>query len=227
MIHTFTQSGLGESPFSICHPNDPKARDNTAFFCEHCGTAIKNRFFVKSHDGKVSVVGIDCLKKTGDQGLIDGEKRLRQTLRSEAREAENIVRQAKQDAEDRERFEGKTREEMIAEMRTQIKNFRDSHHDDVYDHKATSLLLSDNRSRFEIEMIDKAIKGEKFSKGMMKVMSEILAKKKSGARKNSKAFNAVLPEMQELVASYQSLVEAHAEKVERIEDQVRDLIMGR
>jgi hypothetical protein len=110
-VHTFSLSGLGDAPFKLCHPGDEDAKTSTAFFCEHCGTAIKNRYFVKSADGKVSVVGVDCLKKTGDAGLTDGVKRLRRQLRHEAREEQRSQADETRKANDRLHLNGKTREE--------------------------------------------------------------------------------------------------------------------
>lgn len=69
-MHVFEISGLGKAPFSLSKPDET----NECFFCEHCGTILKNRYFIKSSDGKVSVVGVDCLNKTGDRGLIDSVK---------------------------------------------------------------------------------------------------------------------------------------------------------
>ena len=225
MTHTFTLSGLGEAPFSLVHPNDPKAQENTAFFCEHCGTSLKNRFFVKSADGKVSVVGIDCLAKTGDQGLIDGEKRLRRQLRQEERQAKTDAKVAQLEAEDREKFGGKSREQVIEGLEAEIKDLKDRHYEVIFDHEATQVLNFNNSSDFVESMLQKAYKGESFSRGMVSALVDVLAKKKSGARKNSKAYKAVLPEAEALIGSICTAIEAHAEKVEALEVKVRDLRM--
>lgn len=227
MVHTFTLSGLGEAPFYLCHPNDPKARENTAFFCEHCGTGLKNRFFVKSADGKVSVVGIDCLQKTGDQGLIDAEKRLRRQIRQEEREAKvQANEQARQEA-DRQKFDGKTREEVIEDLRGEVQDLRDALYERVYDHEASRLLRSGNSSPFEKNMIEKAQNGEAFSNGMMNILVEIFAKKKSGSRKNSKAYKAVLPEAETLADAYQDMIQSHVDAIESLKERIRDLIANR
>lgn len=225
MTHTFTLSGLGQAPFSLVHPNDPKAQENTAFFCEHCGTGLKNRFFVKSSDGKVSVVGIDCLAKTGDQGLIDGEKRLRRQLRHESREEKIEVAQAEMDAADREKFDGKTRQEVIEDLRKELQDARDDHYEAVFMHEATKLLKRGNYTRFEQSVADRAVDGEAFSKGMLSILVEIFAKKTSGARKNSKAYKEALPEAQALADSFQALMVEHSAKVEVLKDRIRDLQM--
>lgn len=227
MTHTFTLSGLGEAPFTIVHPNTPKARENTAFFCEHCGTGLKNRFFVKSADGKVSVVGIDCLSKTGDQGLIDAEKRLRRQLRHEEREAKIQASELERQAADREKFDGKTREEVIEGLREEVQDLRDALYEQVFDHEATVLLKRGSYSPFEQNMVEKASKGEAFSSGMLKILVEIFAKKKSGARKNSKAYKEALPEAQALADSYQALIENNAAEIEAIQTRIRDLMHGR
>lgn len=227
MTHTFTLSGLGEAPFTMVHPNTPKARENTAFFCEHCGTGLKNRFFVKSADGKVSVVGIDCLSKTGDQGLIDGEKRLRQQMRNEEREARVEAAEAARQAADREKFDGKTREEVIESLREEVQDLQDALYEQVFNHEATRLLKRGNYSPFEQNMVEKASKGEAFSSGMLRILVEIFAKKQSGARKNSKAYKEALPQAQALADSYQALIENNAEKIEAIQTRIRDLMQGR
>lgn len=223
MIHTFTVSGLGEAPFSLCHPNALEARANTAFYCEHCGTTLKNRFFVKSNDGKVSVVGIDCLSKTGDQGLIDGEKRLRQKLRDEAREARVNAAMAEREAEDRQRFGGKSREEVIATLEAKIEALQSAHMEAVEAHPATDLL---SLHGFELAMTHRAYSGESFSKGMLSTLVSIFAKKKSGARKNSKAYKEALPEAQALAGDYQELILKHEKSVEQLRTQIRDLLVG-
>ena len=223
MTHTFTLSGLGEAPFSLVHPGDPKAQENQAFFCEHCGTGLKNRFFVKSADGKVSVVGIDCLNKTGDQGLMDGEKRLRRQLRQEERQAKTDAKVAQLEAEDRKKFGGKSREQVIAGLEGEIKDLKDRHYEVIYDHEATQALRFNNTSDFVNNMLQRAFDGESFSKGMMNALVDVLAKKKSGARKNSKAYKAALPDAEALISSLLVAIETHAEKVEALEGKIRDL----
>lgn len=98
-MHTFELSGLGKAPFKVVKPTAKQNLEHgQVFFCEHCGTTIKNRHFIKSADGKLSVVGIDCLKKTGDQGLLDGERRIRKEQRDLARMAAYEESKAKQEA---------------------------------------------------------------------------------------------------------------------------------
>jgi hypothetical protein len=64
VVHMFEGAGLGEAPF--------KCTGVTAGggACQFCGTPILYRFYLRGADGKEFFVGSDCVKKTGDAGLI-------------------------------------------------------------------------------------------------------------------------------------------------------------
>lgn len=84
-IHAFQLNGLGEAPFTF------QGVDEQPDGCDHCGTAIRFRFWLKSADGQTFKVGSDCIEKTGDAGLIDiARERVNQRRREAA--------QAKRDA---------------------------------------------------------------------------------------------------------------------------------
>lgn len=100
-MHTFELSGLGKAPFNIVNPQGHAFNKGEIFWCKHCGTQIKNRHFIKSQDGVVSIVGIDCLSKTGDQGLIDGQRRLKRELKHEQEEKVRMQVQAEREEEQR------------------------------------------------------------------------------------------------------------------------------
>lgn len=86
--HTFTESGLGEAPFKVVGfwsmPSRSAAESNPDFYreemkwrprvakgvCDHCGRAITHHCIIASDDGQRSAVGIECVKKTGDLGII-------------------------------------------------------------------------------------------------------------------------------------------------------------
>ena len=121
--HTFTLSGLGQAPFQIIQPKQNPLELGQVFYCEHCGTQIIHRHFVKSACGKVSVVGIECLKKTGDHGLIDGVKRLKREQRQAEKEAERRAGREAKLALQRERNGGKTDDELITELEEQLPHF--------------------------------------------------------------------------------------------------------
>jgi hypothetical protein len=68
MSHVFTEAGLGQAPFKVVGFTEKSTG------CAFCGRAIQKVCIVKSADGIRSNIGCDCVKKTGDKGLIAGEK---------------------------------------------------------------------------------------------------------------------------------------------------------
>ena len=74
--HKFTQSGLGQAPFTLsgvvdnCRSPAPGEAARPAGSCDHCYTGIRYEFHLLSADGVRSKVGSDCIKKAGDRGLI-------------------------------------------------------------------------------------------------------------------------------------------------------------
>jgi hypothetical protein len=218
--HVFALSGLGDAPFSICHPGDPLARENTSFFCEHCGTTLKNRFFVKSADGKVSVVGVDCLKKTGDQGLVEGAKRIKQQIRAEKREQAAFEKRCAQESKEREVLGGFSRDEFIEDLQRQIEELSEAHIDVIEDHPVSAMLV---QKGFEAAMLERAKAGENFSKGMRNSLVSLIAKKKSDARKGSKAYKAALPESESLVDNFIAVVRDFEAQIEQLKARIREL----
>lgn len=84
-IHCFEKAGLGKAPFrylgmvdqEISHGNRVigsiggcQIETKPGGTCDFCGTAIMNIFNVESSDGHKFHVGCECIKKTGDDGLI-------------------------------------------------------------------------------------------------------------------------------------------------------------
>lgn len=191
-VHVFTLSGLGQAPFSLCKP-----QENGAFFCEHCGTVLKNRFFIKSADGKISVVGIDCLNKTGDNGLIDAVKAEKRAAADKERiakiEAANATNKEKEIA----KF-GMTKEEAVDLLQKEIESQKEI----IKDLLESSLIYSIlNKSDFGCSMINTLSKGEKLSPNMERIVKEIVAKHISGANKNSKKYKEAYPESEKEVDS--------------------------
>lgn len=78
--HVFEASGLGQPPFKILDYRLSDCRDTP---CAHCGTLIKNIFEVASSDDIISLVGSTCVRKSGDKGLINQQKRHFATQRQE------------------------------------------------------------------------------------------------------------------------------------------------
>jgi hypothetical protein len=74
-MHTFTAAGLGQAPFQYIGMFEsvyvacPGAPVQPAGSCDYCGNGIRYCFQIKSADGKISKVGCDCIKKSGDEHL--------------------------------------------------------------------------------------------------------------------------------------------------------------
>lgn len=191
-VHVFTLSGLGQAPFSLCKP-----QESGVFFCEHCGTVLKHRFFIKSADGKVSVVGIDCLNKTGDNGLIDAVKAEKKAAADKERmakiEAANAVHKEKEIA----KF-GMTKEEAVEQLQKEIESQKEIIKDVVEASFIYSIL---NKSDFGCSMINTLSKGESLSPNMERIVKEIIAKHLSNANKNSKKYKEAYPEAEKAVDS--------------------------
>jgi coenzyme F420-reducing hydrogenase delta subunit len=211
-MHTFTLSGLGMAPFKICSPSDNGAIANQAFFCEHCGTQLRNRFFVSSSDGKVSVVGIDCLKKTGDEGLIAGAKRHIKEQRSIEKSAKQAIQANVRMKLERETFDGMTIEEVSEQCLTAIAKEKARLSDAINELDITSIL---SKSSFGQNMLEHALHGNTYSGSMIRVMTELVAKHLSGARKGSCAYKTSIPAAEGAVRELTELVTKHSTKIEQ------------
>lgn len=71
-IHKFEEAGLGIAPFYVVDV----VRGENWYACDFCSTAIKERCYIAgAGGGKIFVVGNECVRHTGDAGLIDTVKR--------------------------------------------------------------------------------------------------------------------------------------------------------
>lgn len=227
MTHTFTQSGLGEAPFQVCSPADPAAVANTAFFCEHCGRMLRNRYFVKSADGRVSVVGVDCVQRTGDSGLIAGVKRLQKRQRDGARESARHQRQQARQAEERAMFGGKTLQELIDELNEKGREIKQAARDEVLD-LPVAIILQRSNGTFGSNMVERACELECFSDGMLAAMRDIVAKDlSSGARRSSKAYEQAKGETEVNIQSLEAVVQKHRTVHIAVLDQIDSLYRQR
>lgn len=196
--HTFEMSGLGEGPYTLV--TAAEASDDTrtgVFWCEHCGTVIKNRYFIKSSTG-VYVVGVDCANKSGDQGIIDGIKRLKREEKVNAKAAQRLEAE-KQLAnskltEFKAAHDGKLPSQVAQELEAAYQVKRSAWIDalDAGEYPIVSELKKQG-STFAGSMHLQAYCREPYSNGQASVIKEIIAKMRSGARKNSKAYRAALP----------------------------------
>lgn len=102
-IHKFEEAGLGKSPFQFVGMQTASDRQmvqreregnglmfttNYATSCDFCGTGIQNAFYLKSADGKEFKVGCECIRKSGDSGLVqivNAEERKKRQDKAEAK----------------------------------------------------------------------------------------------------------------------------------------------
>ena len=206
-VHVFTLSGLGQAPFSLCKP-----QESGVFFCEHCGTVLKNRFFIKSADGKVSVVGIDCLNKTGDNGLIDAVKAEKKAAADKERidkiEAANAVHKEKEIA----KF-GMTKEDVVEQLVKEINSQKEIVEDVL---EASFIYNILNKSDFGCSMINTLSNGESLSSNMERIVKEIVAKQMSGTNKNSKKYKETYPEAEKAVDSLLADIKVSSDKIKQL-----------
>jgi len=101
-LHVFEKSGCGKAPFRFIgieerrgpmligssngvehwagSPGQPMGT------CKHCGTSIAECCIIRDAEGKVFIVGNQCVSKTGDNGLISNAKAAVNKMRREATE---------------------------------------------------------------------------------------------------------------------------------------------
>jgi hypothetical protein len=217
--HIFTLSGLGQYPFTLV--SEHSAEMGNTFWCEHCGTMLKNRHFIRSNDGKISVVGIDCLKRSGDQGLIDAEKELRVARQQVIRETSRLKRLGEAEEKQRQLNNGKTNSERCDELRRFIGAFESELEQVLDSHPLVDLLSSP--SNFELSILSKAYSGKSLSQGQLTAIKKVCAKKLSRSRVNSKAYQAAYPAACDLVEQFQVVLKVFESKIEACWDEIRML----
>jgi len=107
-VHVFEAEGLRKAPYTflgiqlmvgpitradgsqIGSPGQPMGT------CQFCGTGIKDCYFLRSADGREFYVGCDCIRKSGDKGLLRvvsvEEKKKRRAAAERKREKANAAR---------------------------------------------------------------------------------------------------------------------------------------
>ncbi len=219
--HTFTLSGLGNHPFTVQSPGHPKALENNFFACEHCGKMLRNRFFVESADGIVSVVGIDCLTKTGDSGLIAGAARIIKAAKSEAiMEKRTQALMALRDAE-KIKFNGLTKDQVVDSIQARIASALndETYLSSIAEHQVSAILRK-TEGNFALAVMDMATAGKKLTDGMTRALIDITTKAISGARKGSKMHSDSILAATTLVKSYAGLVSSKSDEINTLENEI-------
>lgn len=106
-IHAFEAAGLGLAPFRFIGIETAAERGavqseragagmtfttNNATCCDYCGQGIMNAYRIQSADRKQFKVGCDCIRKTGDSGLI---RHVTEEESAKRRKATSLRRQEK------------------------------------------------------------------------------------------------------------------------------------
>ena len=202
-MHAFELSGLGKAPFSVVEPKTHPIESGCVFWCEHCGTQLKNRYFVQSADGKVSVIGIDCLSKTGDSGLISGAKRLIRQAKADLRQSKTELEAAAREETEKKQNGGLTNWELAENMRLEIESMSSEFSVMIEENEVIKSLTQHG---FELSMKHKALLGDPYSDGMLNVIKEIHAKKLSKSKKGSAAYKSALPQAAAAVDALQEII---------------------
>ncbi len=93
--HKFEKAGLGLAPFRVVGNEQktfqacPGAPMQVGGSCDYCGTGIIDTYYIESADGKKFQVGCECVRKTGDKGMMKVVNKNKATA-AKAREKQRI-----------------------------------------------------------------------------------------------------------------------------------------
>lgn len=199
-IHKFELSGLGKAPFRFHGIREnafspaPGEPSKAGGCCDYCSTGIRWECVIVSADGVQSVVGTDCIGKVGDKGLVNKARQARNELkRKEKRDAREAEYEALLAAQ-RERNGGLTDNEVAEQNYAESERVRDEAISAVIAPAAGLIdILADGRGGFRDSVADDIEFGHDVSPYAFDLACEIIAK--AAGRKNSKAYNARLPEV--------------------------------
>ena len=95
--HKFEIAGLGRAPFTLAGYHiewftAPGAPPKPGGCCAYCFTGILHCFVIRDANGKTFTVGSECVKKTGDAGLIDKTKNAANAMKRETKAKADAAR---------------------------------------------------------------------------------------------------------------------------------------
>ena len=100
-LHCFERANLGKAPFQFigyseakfqAHPGAPVRAGAS---CDYCGQSIMGVCHIQGADGRKFKVGCDCVRKTGDAGIIRAYKthpEVRAANRAKARAKDETIK---------------------------------------------------------------------------------------------------------------------------------------
>lgn len=92
-VHPFQRAGLGKAPFRVVGVAErvhviPGVLSKAGGSCHYCATGIRYAVIVRSADGHVFDVGLDCARKVDGEMYREARRAFREERGREAREAE-------------------------------------------------------------------------------------------------------------------------------------------
>jgi hypothetical protein len=79
--HCFEAAGLGKAPYKIVSAY----ASDIPTSCDYCGTGIVNVYIIQSSCNIQFKAGCECVKKTGDEGLMQDIRRRQQEARAQTK----------------------------------------------------------------------------------------------------------------------------------------------
>lgn len=210
-IHTFQDRGLGEAPYAwkqvVSLPSPSLGESNPTAYnnalsdvmdiaqwygvnlgaCHYCGTSLMVNHIIGDRHGRHYVVGSECVKKTGDAGLIDkvklAERRRRAALKAKAQGA---ARERELEAQ-RERNGGLTDWQLEQRRRDQLAAELEEHNRWYIEALAPAATWSDFVQSMLSEL--KRVRFETLTPRQHEALADIYAKHICGHRRGSKAYD--------------------------------------
>ena len=177
--------------------------------CDHCGTPILHHFLIEDENLDRFSVGSSCIAKLKQVELVTAVQKLKKERKREITKAkaEQKVLEKKAAYEDelesqRKKNGGRTDFEMKVLKREELEASNEIKFQELSEPITT--LLEKAGGNFCNDMIQSLMCGQFPTGGRKLIIIEVMAKQHTGARKNSKAYNAAFPEMKRLLESIES-----------------------
>lgn len=218
--------GFWEAPSRAVLEQNPMAYNNMMASapaycrccCHHCGTGIRLHFILEDDLGDRYSVGSSCIDKLGQKELVteahamklERDRAKRKEAADRKREQQHKDREAKLQAQ-RDKNGGLTDHEVKQKEREDREKQNALQYREIS--KPIKTLLRAAGGEFCNSIINSLNEGKMPSGGGKSITIEIMTKQKSGARKNSKAYKAVYPEMEtlynEISSQFNKIRESH------------------
>lgn len=202
-IHPFEAAGLGQAPFRFLRATKnvysaAPGHSQPGGTCAYCANGILYEYWIRSHDGVVSTVGCECIRKIdrSDNKLATDAQRAAAQFRREAAEARREAqRQARRQAHEaelqaqRERNGGLTDREVVeaqekAERARAKEHYSQENEWLIVVMRAHSKYRHDFCDSMSIRLAETPLR--EMSSRCISIMRDIYAK--SHGRRNSKAY---------------------------------------